>query len=306
MAELYDIVAANQRATQVGTQLGSVMANNSLRMQELQSKRALEQLQQQQAAETLSWTLRQHQMAIQQQADTQKANSEFMAMRSPTINLPVQGATEDGSSMGVAEVPNPHYVQNEGEAILKAYSGLARTPQEQTKLLLDAATVNYHNAQAANVGQPRLRTPEQIEADKALTAQRQSGVDLNKQRIEESKARMMKTIKGDAYAPGPLEKDLDAIDKEESLSPEERTRAKHMRIGLEPKPSTRKDFPTKQAYIDKHINPFLSNNQGVKRQDAIKELSAEYDGLAQAIGSAVPAANTPRVRRYNPNTGKLE
>lgn len=297
---LYDVVAANRQAVQSGTALGAQMFNNDLRMQQLRSEQALQRIQMQQAAQKMAFDLEAHNMMVQQQADMTKAMAQVQLESQPTVQLPVMGpASPEGGDMGTTAVPNPHYVPLDQSLMRNVLPVIAKyRPQEADNFVANVAMLPYRQAETAKI---QALIPLQQSAEAALAEQRNSSTDLNRQKIEESKARQMKALMGDSYAPGPLQKDLDAIDKAPGLSDAEKDHAKRVRMALEPKQSPLKARISRSDFIEKHIDRYIEQ-QGGKRQDAIKALGAEYDNL-------FPPELAPKrkdVLRYNPATGKLE
>lgn len=141
------------QAFSVGSQSAVQGFEAGMRMQQLRSEQAMRQLHERQAAETLSYAMHQHQAAIQQEADTAKANSVFQTLITPTLSMqvPVSGPpTADGQSLGTAsvKVANPAYEPDTGKALIRAFSPTIRTPAEAERLVMDAATVNYHLGEA--------------------------------------------------------------------------------------------------------------------------------------------------------------
>lgn len=129
-----------------GTMAGVAVADAALRSQQLQSEAALRRLQEQQLAQNMALQLAQHNLMVQQQADTAKANAAFQTFTSPYVpgtEQPFVGPPEaNGNTPDVVGTPNPLYTANKGEAFLKAYGPLAKSPEQAGKLFLDAATIN--------------------------------------------------------------------------------------------------------------------------------------------------------------------
>jgi len=251
----------------------------------------------------MAFDLQAHNMMIDQQAETSKAMAQVQLESQPFIAAPSgdrdmgQMIGPDGQPMGQpGMIPNPHYTPLDQSLIKNVAPIIAKyQPKELDNFITSAVSIPYRLAEAK-------RQEAMVANDATLAEQRQSSTALNLQKIEESKARQMKALMGDSYAPGPLQKDLDAIDKAPGLSDDEKDHAKRVRMALEPKQSPLKARASRSDYIEKHIEHYLEQNGG-KREDALKVLGTEYDNL---FPPEAAAAKRKGVLRYNPSTGKLE
>lgn len=214
---LYDITAANRQAVQSGLALGQAMFSNSLRMQELESRKAMQRLQEQQAAETLKFALWQHNQMIDAQAANAKSQAAFQSMITPTLTVPAPSTPgmspmigPDGGPMGVEgepisggtmQIKNPNYVPDMGEAFIRSQMG------------------NPH-------------------ADLAKTMATGGALALHQAQAEKAKADAARFSTGISYAPGGMEKDLTYLQSQldsGEITQSQFDAARNVKLGIAPR-----------------------------------------------------------------------
>ncbi len=132
------------------------------RMQQLKSEAALRRLHEQQAAETLRYAIWQHNQAIDEQADNAKRSAVFQSMITPTLTVPAEGPPMAGGPTPTAQVANPGFVENMGEAWLLANKGnpnMGKVMTEAGALMLNQARLKEAAQGPHQPSTGRLTTP---------------------------------------------------------------------------------------------------------------------------------------------------
>lgn len=296
---LYDVVQANRQAVQTGTALGQAMFSNSLRMQQLKSEQALQQLQQQQAAEMLSWTIRQHHMAIDQEAKNAKSTADFMARISPTISVPLND-TDANDPNSVQQVSNPYYNPNMGAAFIQSFLPSATNEKEAANIAATGGALMYHQGQMQeqealaaknraliNAPPKPLSSIGKMQADRA-TAMANGDFAA----VKEIDAAILKQHSDAASEVGKMVEEHKRLTGKD-FTPEEVDQLYKIKAGLAPRaavvqPLTFGQFANKnlQFYMDNKTH-FDAKTQKLRRpsttEEAMADLKASYDSMQDHI-----------------------
>jgi len=166
---------------QVGSSIYSRGAELALRRQQLESERALRQMQQEHIAQQMQLSIQKEQDKIQEQADFAKAHTSFLHDISPVVDL------DPASPNGV--VPNPNAMPMD-KAVLKNFSGpMAKWhPDKFGSFLDDAAMLPYRQAAAQKAAD--WKTVETLK-EQGRTDRGQARFDLGMMNLDERKAHDM-------------------------------------------------------------------------------------------------------------------
>lgn len=159
----------------------------------------------------------------------------------------------------------------------------------------DDGTINEQKAVPGIGGLPRSETLQSLEERGEDRARSQMAI-VEARLQAQSDMLEFKLQHGGGYTPGALEKDFSFIDRATGLTPDQKQKAKEVRLFLEPKAAVERPEKSKAAYVGGKIDAFMksgptkevertgisgavfgSKKVPMTRDEAIAELESEYD-----------------------------
>lgn len=248
-----DIISDMLQATQVGTQLGSVMANNDARLQQLRSEDAERKVRERLYNQQMSDLIFKHDQMVQKQADMTKALARVQVASSS----PIAGFMPSAGG-GVTPVQNPNYMPFE-DAMLK-YVGpeMVKTGDDAglRDLYYGKRVADQNRMEAFRAMQPKPLSPEESALKKAQTDRALSEADLARQRTISEQAGGKQGVDPEWVRSIKFMEDRLG----HPLDPEEVQKMWRVKAGLDPKPAVTKPPLTEGEYFSKHIDKVMDQN----------------------------------------------
>lgn len=273
-----------------GFQVGSGVA---LQRQQLQSQAAYRRLQEQQIAQAMALKMQENALQNQFRAEMATAMQAFQDVTAEQIMVPMEGQEGlGGMNAPLMPVKNPNPMRKIDAAMQTIVPVVAKYQPDKVGSVVNNLLVNEVRERELGVREKALttarpRTPEQIEADKALTKQREASADLSKARtkaVEEGKA---------THTPANVQKIFEFAEKEGVVfSPEQKREILEIEVGLKPKAGTERAIAPRNVWVSQQFQIARQNSpRATTDEQLVASLEKVYDRIV-----AMPSESTPQGR----------